>query len=263
MQRHARVSRHRLRVIRVRQVDLAEQVLDLFKVRRCQIKIRRDPSFPGCIYSEMKMCLAPCFKGCSDDEYHAEVARVQQYFDSAGESLLRDTSLQRDQASSNLEFENAATLHARVGKLKPVLSQLPEIVRRIDQLAAVMVQPSALPDSVTFFRIDAGLITGTPSRVGQFIPSMSLNQFAGAGQTLSLQQVTQSSASRTNLGLIESTGNPVTLLATAFGNSNFVTVALDDNPWFGPNEREPPRPVIFFSRLEEETVAAAIELLNG
>lgn len=57
------------------------------------------------------------------------------------------------------------------------------------------------------------------SRVGQFIPSMSLNQFAGAGQTLSLQQVTQSSASRTNLGLIESTGNPVTLLATAFGSN--------------------------------------------
>jgi len=41
----------------------AERVLDLFKVRRCQIKIRRDPSFPGCIYSEMKMCLAPCFGG--------------------------------------------------------------------------------------------------------------------------------------------------------------------------------------------------------
>ena len=138
----------------------ANDSLDFFKMRRCVDDLHPDPNFPGCIYSEMKMCLAPCFKGCSDDEYHAEVARVQQYFDSAGESLLRETSLQRDQASSNLEFENAATLHARVEKLKPVLSQLPEIVRRIDQLAAVMVQPSALPDSVTFFRIDAGLITG-------------------------------------------------------------------------------------------------------
>src|SRR5437764_8238686 len=48
---------------------------------------------------------------------------------------------------------------------------------------------------------------------------MSLTQFAAAGQTLSLPQVTQSSASRTSLGLIESTGNPVTLLATAFGSN--------------------------------------------
>jgi len=45
-----------------------------------------DPSFPGCIYSEMKMCLAPCFKGCTDEEYYAEVNRVQAYFDS-GEIL--------------------------------------------------------------------------------------------------------------------------------------------------------------------------------
>src|SRR5260370_28772419 len=36
---------------------------------RCQIKIRRDPTFPGCLYSEMKMCLAPCFAGCTKEEY--------------------------------------------------------------------------------------------------------------------------------------------------------------------------------------------------
>src|SRR5262249_59270962 len=45
----------------------AERVLDLFKVRRCRIKIRRDPAFPGCIYSEMRMCLAPCFAGCTKE----------------------------------------------------------------------------------------------------------------------------------------------------------------------------------------------------
>src|SRR6266513_3858511 len=53
------------------------------------------------------------------------------------------------------------------------------------------------------------------------------------------------------------------LLATAFGNSNFVTVALDDNPWFGPNEREPARHIIIFRRFKEEAVIAAIELLDG
>jgi excinuclease ABC subunit C len=138
----------------------ANDSLDFFKMRRCVDDLHPDPSFPGCIYSEMKMCLAPCFKGCTDDEYHAEVARVQTYFDSAGSSLVREISQQRDLASTNLEFENAAALHARVEKLKPVLSQLPEIVHRIDQLTAVMVQPSAVSESVTFFSVDAGLITG-------------------------------------------------------------------------------------------------------
>ena len=92
----------------------ASDSLDFFKMRRCVDDLHPDPKFPGCIYSEMKMCLAPCFKGCTDDEYRAEVTRVQNYFDSGGDSLVREISAQRDQASSNLDFENAAALHARI-----------------------------------------------------------------------------------------------------------------------------------------------------
>jgi excinuclease ABC subunit C len=138
----------------------ANDSLDCFKMRRCVDDLHPDPKFPGCIYSEMKMCLAPCFKGCTDDEYHAEVARVQAYFDTGGHSLLREISAQRDQASSDLEFEAAAAHHARLDKLKPVLSQLPEVVHRIDRLAGLMIQPSGVPESVAFFRIDAARMSG-------------------------------------------------------------------------------------------------------
>ena len=138
----------------------ANDSLDFFKMRRCVDDLHPDPQFPGCIYSEMKMCLAPCFKGCTDADYQSEVGRVQSYFDSSGGSLVREITAQRDQASSSLDFENAAALHAKVEKLKPVLGQLPEIVRRIDQLTAIMVQPSSVPESVAFFAVDAGLITG-------------------------------------------------------------------------------------------------------
>jgi excinuclease UvrABC nuclease subunit len=134
--------------------------LDFFKMRRCVDDLDPNPAFPGCIYSEMKMCLAPCFKGCSDEEYSAEVTRVQNYFDSGGESLSRELSLQREAASANLAFEDAAAVHVRLEKLKPVLSQFPEIVRRLDRLSALIVQPCYLTDSVTFFRIDNGAISG-------------------------------------------------------------------------------------------------------
>ena len=134
--------------------------LDFFKIRRCVDDLHPDPQFPGCIYSEMKMCLAPCFKGCTDDEYSAEVNRVQAYFDSGGESLSREFSAQRDAASASLAFEDAAAIHVRLEKLKPILGQFPEIVRRLDRLSALIIQPSHLPDSVTFFRIDSGAIFG-------------------------------------------------------------------------------------------------------
>ena len=134
--------------------------LDFFKMRRCVDDLHPDPKFPGCIYSEMKMCLAPCFKGCTDEDYATEVNRVQTYFDSRGDSLLREFSADREASSARLAFEDAAALHARVEKLKPILSQLPEIVHRLDRLSALMIQPSSVAGSVAFFRIECGRIAG-------------------------------------------------------------------------------------------------------
>jgi excinuclease ABC subunit C len=134
--------------------------LDFFKMRRCVEDLQPDPAFPGCIYSEMKMCLAPCFKGCTDEEYSGEVTRVRNYLDSRGQSLVREMAAEREGAAQNLAFEEAAGIHARIEKLKPLLSGLPEIVGRIDRLAGLMVQPSAEANSVALFRIQLGRILG-------------------------------------------------------------------------------------------------------
>jgi excinuclease UvrABC nuclease subunit len=147
-------------VSRVAAEKFMNDSLDFFKMRRCVDDLHPDPKFPGCIYSEMKMCLAPCFKGCTDQEYATEVSRVQAYFDSGGESLLREFAAEREAASERLAFEDAAAIHVRIEKLKPVVSQVPEIVRRLDQLSALMIQPSHVLGSVAFFSIDAGRITG-------------------------------------------------------------------------------------------------------
>ncbi len=134
--------------------------LDLFKSRRCTFNIRPDPSFPGCMYSEMKMCLAPCFAGCTHDEYMHEIKRVQQYFDSQGASLVVQLEAERDAASASLEFEQASAIHSRIEKAKEPWNGIPEIVGRIDELRAVIVQRSALPDHVALFEFCDGLLHG-------------------------------------------------------------------------------------------------------
>ena len=143
----------------------ANDTLDFFKMRRCIEDLQPDPAFPGCIYSEMKMCLAPCFKGCTDQEYAAEVTRVKAFLDTSGESLVRDITLQREAASARLEFEEASALHTRLEKLKPVIGQIPEIARRIDELSGVIVQRSAGPECVNLFVLRSGLIS-EPLRFG-------------------------------------------------------------------------------------------------
>jgi len=134
--------------------------LDLFKSRRCTFNIHPDPSFPGCIYSEMKMCLAPCFAGCTKAEYLGEVRRVQHYLDTRAESLITQLEAEREAASAALEFEKASAIHARIDKVKAPWTGVPEIVGRIEQLRAVVVQRSALDDHVALFEFREGLLHG-------------------------------------------------------------------------------------------------------
>jgi excinuclease ABC subunit C len=136
----------------------ANDALDFFKLRRCHEELNPDPAHPGCMYSEMKMCLAPCYKGCTDDEYATETQRVNDFFDSGARTLLVQIATEREAASERLDFEAAAALHTRHEKISAVRSQLPEIVRRIDQLRGVMVQPSNEPECVTLFKIEHGCL---------------------------------------------------------------------------------------------------------
>jgi excinuclease UvrABC nuclease subunit len=134
----------------------ADRVLDFFKVRRCQIKIRRDPTFPGCIYSEMKMCLAPCFAGCSKEEYDVEVVRLVQFLETSGDSLRSAIEEEREKASEELDFEHAAALHKKVEKLDEVLRGKPELTRRIQDLDAVILQRAAEEQSIGVYAVRAG-----------------------------------------------------------------------------------------------------------
>ncbi len=134
----------------------AEKFLDLFKVRRCQIKIRRDPTFPGCIYSEMKMCLAPCFAGCTKEEYDAEVTRLVRSLDTSGGSLADEIEEERGRASEGLDFERASALHKRLEKVNDVLRGLPELTRRIEELDVVILQRAAEEQTVAVFAVRGG-----------------------------------------------------------------------------------------------------------
>jgi excinuclease ABC subunit C len=171
----------------------ASGFLDLFKIRRCQIKIRRDPSFPGCIYSEMKMCLAPCFAGCTKEEYDAEVGRVVSFLATSGASLTAELERERQAASEALDFEKAAAVHRRIEKTTEALRGLPDLARRLDDLNAVVLQRAAEENTVAVFAVRAGRIeeprmlrfaelAGEPRSVEQILREW----LEGAGEQASL-----------------------------------------------------------------------------
>ena len=138
----------------------ADEALKLFLLRRCTDDLSPHPSHPGCVYSEMKMCLAPCYQGCSDERYGEEAAAVQSFLATRGDSRLVVLRTQRDQASANLEFESAAALHAQFQRVEAVRTLAAELVRPLSQLRAVILQASANPDEVAVFLFENGRLRG-------------------------------------------------------------------------------------------------------
>src|SRR5246127_1517301 len=136
----------------------AEGFLDLFKIRRCQIKIRRDPEFPGCIYSEMKMCLAPCFAGCTKEEYDVEVQRLVTFLETGGASLRETLEAERNQSSEAMDFEKAALLHKKLDKLDDTLRGQPELARRLQDLNAIVLQRGVADQTIAVYQVRAGRI---------------------------------------------------------------------------------------------------------
>ena len=138
----------------------AEEMLKLFLLRRCTFELDPNPSYPGCVYSEMKMCLAPCFKGCTDERYAEESATVESFLATRGESDLVTLRTQRDQASADLAFESAAALHAQVQRVEAVRALASELVRPLSRLHAVILQASANLDEVAILLFENGRLRG-------------------------------------------------------------------------------------------------------
>jgi excinuclease ABC subunit C len=131
-------------------------VLDLFQIRRCEENLAPSPEHPGCIYGEMNRCLRPCQQVVSIEEYGSEVARVEQFLNTRGESLIDAAETARDRASTEMNFEDAQRLHERVERIRGVQAMAGDLAAPIDQLRGVAVVPSAEPDAVELWFMNRG-----------------------------------------------------------------------------------------------------------
>ena len=137
-----------------------EEMLKLFNLRRCVEELEPYPDHPGCVYSEMKMCLAPCFQGCTDARYAEESAAVERFLATRGASKLAELCAARDRASEDLEFEQAALIHAQVARVEGIRALAPELVRPASAQRAIVLQTAAEPGCVAVFLFENGRLRG-------------------------------------------------------------------------------------------------------
>src|SRR5258707_9788990 len=116
----------------------------------------------------MNKCIEPCKQACTPEQYAAEAVAVKKFFDTRGESMIIAIGLEREEASSGMQFEKAAALHTQWQKVKAVQAIADWIVRPVPQLRAVIVQ-SAAPEEdhkeeAALFLLEGGCIVG-PERL--------------------------------------------------------------------------------------------------
>ncbi len=176
----------------------AEEALKLFLLRRCTDDLDPNPSHPGCVYSEMKMCLAPCYQGCTDERYREESTAVERFLATRGESRLVTLRTQRDQASADLAFESAAALHAQVQRVEAVRALAPELVRPMSQLRAVILQASANPDEVAVFLFEDARLRGPAafSTLGMRIQNEQSGSSSLFAQPMAIEPVPETTGNR-------------------------------------------------------------------
>jgi excinuclease ABC subunit C len=128
-----------------------DAVLDLFQIRRCHEELEPYPEHPGCVYGEMKKCMAPCKAGAMqggtreelDARYAEEAQRVFAFFKTRGRSMLDEIAAEREAASEAMNFEQAAALHKQWEKVRAAALLADELIRPVSDLRAIVIQEAA------------------------------------------------------------------------------------------------------------------------
>jgi excinuclease ABC subunit C len=81
------------------------------------------PRTPGCIRFEIRKCLGPCVSACTVSEYDSRVRMARAFLEGADDAPLDALRAEMVASSERLEFERAASLRDKLGRLESLREQ--------------------------------------------------------------------------------------------------------------------------------------------
>jgi len=146
----------------------------LFGVRPCTRLLPK-----GCIYGDIRACLAPCRKGCTDEEYADAVGQAARYLSGDHRALMSELAARMDEHSGKCEYEKAAAIRDQLKVIGRLAAQ-----QRVDFL------DMRDRDAVVVRRIGAGraLVLHYSIRNGTVVAkknfTLDVNEGHGPGEML-------------------------------------------------------------------------------
>ncbi|MCL4110024.1 UNVERIFIED_CONTAM: hypothetical protein GTU68_038241 [Idotea baltica] len=94
----------------------------LFQVRQCENSYFSNRSRP-CLQYQIKRCTAPCTNEITEKDYKQGVSHTVKFLQGKSQQVMDELVQQMDQASANLEFEQAAGHRDKIEQLRVISQQ--------------------------------------------------------------------------------------------------------------------------------------------
>jgi excinuclease ABC subunit C len=132
--------------------DAVRELNDVLGLRDCSVDQRmyfadqselfsNFPRTPGCIRFEVKKCVGPCVGGCTVQQYDERVMLARKFLDGADDGPMEHLRGEMQAASERLEYERAAVLRDKLGRLEALRTQFARLRFAVETLSFVYNVP--------------------------------------------------------------------------------------------------------------------------
>ena len=154
----------------------------LFMIRNCSESYFRNRSRP-CLQYQIRRCTAPCVGLISEAEYRRDIQAAMQFLEGKNQAVLDTFKTRMEEASANLEFEQAARFRDQIKRLNKVGAR--QLVSRSggSDLDVLGFATNGAMHCVTVLYIRGGAVIGSrdyfPKLPGETDQSRIMNGFVG------------------------------------------------------------------------------------
>jgi len=100
---------------------VSDTIQKVFMLRSCKDSVFKNRTRP-CLLYQIKKCSAPCVRKITKEEYHKNVRQVIDFLNAKNTNIQEDLAEQMNEASENLNFEEAIMLRNKLQALSSISS---------------------------------------------------------------------------------------------------------------------------------------------
>ena len=141
--------------------DVLSIIRDAFKVRNCKYNVTIDKTRKECLNYHIGLCLAPCSKRCSRDEYMVEVNKAVEFLsgnDSVAEKILTE---KMSKSVENEEFETAIALRDRLKMLSALKERRITAINKFITADIITVASNGVSSAINLLFVRNGRMLGS------------------------------------------------------------------------------------------------------